>query len=332
MNARQEQRRFTAARIRQQFTPGTTTDVSLAGAASIPLADSYRERQTRFRWSVVRSQIRSHPVHAASALILVFMVALALAGPLLPLPDAQQQDLISRLQPPMSRGTDGTLHIAGTDQLGRDVLARLIAGARVTLGISLVTVLIAGTIGSLLGLLAGYRGGPVDHLIMRLVDLQMAFPSLLFAMFLLYLLGATIVNLILLLTVLGWIGFTRITRAQTLSIRNQVFVESARAIGCSNGRILLRHILPHMVPVLAVIAVFDFSGIMLAEAGLSYLGLGVQPPDTSWGRMIAEGQQYVYTGGWWLFLFPGGAIFLIVLSARLTSAWIQDMIGHTNGA
>ena len=215
------------------------------------------------------------------------MVTLALVGPLLPLPEHQDQDLIARLQPPMSRSTDGALHIGGTDQLGRDVVSRLIAGARVTLGVALVTVVIAGSIGTLLGLLAGYRGGVLDHAVMRLVDLQIAFPSLLFAVFLLYLLGSNIMNLVLLLALFGWYSFTRIARAQTLSLRNQTFIESAKAIGCSETRILTRHIFPHLVPVLAVIAVFDFSGVMLAEAGLSFLGLGVQPPDTSWGRMIS---------------------------------------------
>lgn len=327
----QEQRRVTAARTGSKVAaPGLGREKSALAGAS-PTTAQLGERRSRVRWDEVRRQVRSHPVHALALLVLVTLFATALVGPWLPLPDAQQQDLVNRLKPPMTRGSSGELHIAGTDQLGRDVLSRLVAGARVTLGVALVTVVIAGAIGTVLGLLAGYRGGMVDHAVMRLVDLQVAFPSLLFAMFLLYLMGSNLVNLVLLLAILGWYGFTRITRAQTLSLRNQAFVESARAIGCSQNRVLLRHIFPHLVPVLAVVAVFDFSGVMLAEAGLSFLGLGVQPPDTSWGRMIAEGQSYIYAGAWWLFLLPGGAIFLAVLSTRLTSSWIQNIVDRTHG-
>lgn len=331
MIPRQEQRRLIAARVRSQLGPARPRAGETTLAGSAPRPEALQDSQSGVNWARVRKQITSNPVHAGAAIIIILMVGLALVGPLLPIPDHQEQDLMVRLQPPMSRGTDGTLHIAGTDQLGRDVFSRLISGARVTLGIALMTVILAGSIGALLGLLAGYRGGVIDHAIMRLVDLQMAFPSLLFAVFLLYLLGANLVNLVLLLVIFGWYSFTRITRAQTLSLRNQTFIESARAIGCSETRILIRHIFPHLVPVLAVIAVFDFSGVMLAEAGLSFLGLGVQPPDTSWGRMISEGQSYIYSGGWWLFLFPGAAIFLAVLSTRLTSAWIQNIVGRTNG-
>lgn len=328
MILRQEQRRHIAARVRTQITAPrlVVKATTLAGSASKP--EALPGSRSGVDWARVRKQVLSHPIHAAAAVILVLLFGLALVGPLLPLPDHQQQDLLVRLQPPMSRGSDGTLHIAGTDQLGRDVLSRLVAGARVTLGVALVTVILAGLVGAIFGLLAGFRGGVVDHAIMRLVDLQMAFPSLLFAVFLLYLLGANLVNLVLLLVIFGWYSVARIARAQTLGLRNQTFVESARAIGCTETRIVVRHIFPHLIPVLTVIAVFDFSSVMLAEAGLSFLGLGVQPPDTSWGRMISEGQSYIYSGGWWLFLFPGAAIFLAVLSTRLVSSWIQNIIGR----
>lgn len=284
---------------------------------------------TRRDWRAVLHRARTRPMQAASICILLIMIFLALGGFLLPLPDAQEQDLLHRLQAPMTRTANGTLHIAGTDQLGRDVLSRVILGARISLGVALATVIISGTLGSLAGMIAGYRGGILDQAVMRLVDLQMAFPTMLLAIFLLYLLGSSLLNLIVLLSLMSWVGYARMARAQTLSVKNQVFVESAQALGCSTPRLLLRHILPHLLPVLLVIAVFDFAGVMLAEAGLSFLGLGVQPPDTSWGRMIADGQSFIFSGGWWLFLIPGVAIFITVLSTRIASTWVQERIGTT---
>lgn len=287
---------------------------------------------SRSAWRAAWESLRSRPAYLVSVGALLLLVLLALAGTLLPLPDAADQNLSERLSPPFTRSAEGTLHVAGTDQLGRDTLSRTVAGARVSLGIALATVLIAGPVGSVVGLVAGYRGGLFDQIVMRLVDLQMAFPTLLFAVFLLYLVGASVVNLVILLSILSWISYARMARAQTLSLRNQVFVESAAALGCSNARILFRHILPHLLPVLTVVAVFDFGAVMLAEAGLSFLGMGVQPPDVSWGRMISEGQSFIYSGGWWLFLIPGLAIFVAVLSARIASSWVQELLGPARGA
>jgi peptide/nickel transport system permease protein len=271
--------------------------------------------------------VRRRPFYAAATLLLALFVAGILLGPLLPLPGPDAQALLDRLQPPLSRGADGTLHLLGTDQLGRDVLSRAVAGGRVSLGIALVTVIVAGVIGSAAGLVAGYRLGAVDAVVMRLADLQMAFPPLLLAVFLLYLLGPSIRNLVLLLAAFGWVGYARIARAQTLSLRGQPFVEGAVALRASEGRVLLRHILPHLLPALLVTAVFEFAGVMLAEAGLSFLGLGVQPPDASWGLMLAQGQQFITGGAWWLVAVPGLAIFLVTFPANLASRWAQELLG-----
>jgi peptide/nickel transport system permease protein len=292
---------------------------TLAGA----LPSARKDRRQRQTWQYLRRQ----PIQAVSLAVLALMALLALAGPVLPMNDPQAQDLSARLSPPMTRTEEGTLYIAGTDQLGRDVLARIVIGARISLGIAFLAMIVSGIFGSTAGLLAGYRSGLFDHAVMRLVDIQMAFPTILLAIFLLYLIGTSLINLILLLSLMGWISYARMARAQTLSVKNQPFVESAIAIGAGSPRVLFRHILPHLAPVLLVIAVFDFATVMLAEAGLSFLGLGVQPPDTSWGRMIAEGQTHVFTGGWWLFIFPGIAIFLTVLSARLSSTLLLARIG-----
>jgi peptide/nickel transport system permease protein len=211
------------------------------------------------------------------------------------------------------------MHVLGTDQLGRDVLSRLVAGARVSHGVASSVVVLAGLSGSLVGMLAGYRSGWLDQAIMRLGDLQTAFPALLLAILLLYVAGASIVNLVLMLAVLSWVGFGRVARSQTLSLKQRAFVESAVAIGCTEWRVLIRHVLPHLGPALMVLTVLDFAALIVAEAGLSFLGLGVQPPNASWGLMLAQGQQFLVGGAWWLVVWPGLAMFLATLSANLAS-------------
>ncbi|MGE0601885.1 MAG: ABC transporter permease [Dehalococcoidia bacterium] len=274
----------------------------------------------------VGAEVRKRSVYAIAAAILLLVAVIAVFGPMLPLADPQAPSLLDRLQPPLSHGSDGTMHLAGTDQLGRDVLSRTVRGARVSVGIALATAFVSGTIGSILGLVAGYRGGWVDQLVMRLVDLQMAFPAMLLAIFLLYLIGSSVTNLVILLTIFSWAGFARVARAETLRVRNLAFVEGAEAVGATTPRILFFHIFPHLIPVLSVLAVFDFAGVMLAESSLSFLGLGIQPPGSSWGLMLAESRDHLYTGGWWLFVIPGAALFSTTLSANLTSRWIQELM------
>jgi peptide/nickel transport system permease protein len=270
---------------------------------------------------------RRSPLGLVAVVTLLVVIVTILLEPWLPLPASDATALTDRLQAPLTRGADGTLHLLGTDQLGRDVLARTIYGGRISLGIACGAVLISGLVGTLLGLLAGYRGGWLDTMVMRLVDFQMAMPSLLLAIFLMYLLGASVTNLVILLSILGWPSYTRLVRSETLGLRNATFVEGAVVSGARQTRILLRHILPQIVPVLLVVTVFDFSAVVLAEAGISFLGFGVQPPQTSWGRMISEGQQFITTGAWWLFAAPGLAIFLTVLCVRLGSGWIAQLLG-----
>ena len=282
-------------------------------------------------WQKLRTAARRQPVGFVAAVAFVVLMLVILAGPFLPLPPGDAQALRDRLQPPLSRGADGTFHIAGTDQLGRDVLSRTLSGATVSLGVAGATVAVSGVVGAFIGLVAGYRRGGVDVIAMRLVDIQMAVPPLLLAIFLLYLIGTSLLNLVLLLSILSWWSYTRIVRAETLRLRNAPFVEAAIVAGCSQWRVLFRHVLPQMVPVLIVITIFDFSSVMLAEAGISFLGFGVQPPNSSWGRMIAEGQTFVTTGAWWLLGLPGLAIFVTVLLARLGSSWLQAVVGVNGG-
>jgi len=274
----------------------------------------------------IRRATRRQPVSAVAALLFVLIGVAAIIGPALPLPNPSTPALTDRLVGPLTRGQDGTLHIAGTDQLGRDILSRAVAGARISLGLAAVTVIIAGAVGALLGLVAGYRGGVVDQIVMRWVDFQMAFPPLLFAVFLIYLIGASLLNLILLLAILAWTGNARIARAETLRVRAQPYVESAIAAGCSPARVALRHVLPQLWPLLLVVLTMEFGALVLAEASLSYLGLGVQPPDPSWGSMVAEGQDSITTGAWWVFATPGLAIFSTVLLARFATGWIEELL------
>jgi peptide/nickel transport system permease protein len=282
-----------------------------------------REAGTPARAAWLWREARKAPFYAAAAVLLTLAVLTAVLGPLLPLRDPQTQMLGDRLLAPMSRGADGHLYIAGSDNLGRDTLSRTVQGARLSIGIAAAAAVIAGLIGTSLGIIAAYRGGVADMLVMRMVDLQMAFPSLVLAIFLLYIIGASVTNLIVLLVIFSWAVFARMSRAQTLSLRNQPFVEGALALGASDARIIIRHIVPHLIPVMAIVAVFDFAGVMLAEAGLSFLGLGVLPPDISWGLMLSQGRDYINTGGWWLLIVPGAALSLTCLSANLTSRWLQ---------
>lgn len=302
--------------------PATRPRTAKRTAPPAPPHPSGRERIAR--------ELRRRPLYALAAALLLVIVVIAIVAPWLPLPEHSAPVLADRQLAPLTRGQDGALHLLGTDQLGRDVLARTLVGARITVGIAIGVVLIGSIVGSTLGLVAGYVRGLPDQIVMRLADLQLAFPYLLLAILVLYVLGPGIRQLIGLLAVLSWVQFARMARALTLSLREEPYVEAAVALGASTPRLLVKHVLPQMLPVLAMIAVLDFGTIMLVEAGLSFLGFGVQPPDASWGAMVADGRQFVNAGAWWLFLTPGLAIFLAVFAANLTSRWAQELLGATH--
>ena len=183
--------------------------------------------------------------------------------------------------------------------------------------------LVSGTIGTLLGLIAGYYRGPVDDVIMRLVDLQMGFPSLLLALFVLYVVGGGVLNVILVLAVTRWMVYARVTRGLVLSHRENVFVEAARASGCSDRRIIFRHLAPNLISPIVVLATLEVAYMILTEASLSFLGLGIQPPQSSWGLMLSQGRQYITTA-WWLVTFPGLAILFTALSLNLVATWARS--------
>lgn len=216
-------------------------------------------------------------------------------------------------------------HMLGTDSLGRDILARIIYGARISLLVGVSAVTMSGSIGVTLGLVAGYFRGRWDSIIMRLADVQLAVPTMVLALVAMAVVGPGLRNLIIILGVTGWVGYARVVRGEVLSIREKEFVEAARAIGASHGRILLLHLLPNVAASIIVISSLRVAGMILVEASLSFLGLGVQPPTPTWGGMVAEGRDLVYRA-WWVSTFPGIAIFIVVLGINLLGDWLRDVL------
>lgn len=256
--------------------------------------------------------------------LLVAFVGAALLAPVLDLPNPVRGDLKARLAPPTwtSPFSPGA-HPLGTDQLGRDILSRIVYGSQITLAVAASAVVLGGIVGVFLGIVAGYRGGMVDRILMRLVDIQLAIPLMLLALLVVAALGPSLSNLIVVLAVTSWIRYARIIRGQVLSLREREFVLAARAISASTSRIMLRHILPNVLTPALVVATLELARIIIMDAALSFLGLGVQPPTASWGRMLAEGRTYI-SSAWWIVTFPGLAILLTVLSVNLVGDWLRD--------
>jgi peptide/nickel transport system permease protein len=282
------------------------------------------------RWKVWRDAWRSllRAKWPLVAIVILLCVSIAaIIGPQIAPKDPNRQNIISRLKEPMTLNRRGEVeNILGTDTLGRDVLSRLIYGARISLGVGLCAVLIGGTLGTLLGLMAGYFGGRTDNVIMRLADIQLAFPFILLAIMFLIALGSGVVNLILVLGIGQWVTYARMARAATISEREKEYVEAARALGASNGSILLQTILPNILAPLTVVASFNVASVILAEASLSFLGLGVPPTIPTWGAMLAESRDQLLAGRWYLAIFPGVTIMLTVLSCNILGDWLRDFL------
>tara|TARA_R110002049_G_scaffold91437_2_gene227883 strand:+ start:1236 stop:2174 length:939 start_codon:yes stop_codon:yes gene_type:complete len=286
------------------------------------MATSYRRKELRrafqsmltSRWALV------------GMLILLVVTFVAIFGPWLAPFDPNRQNIMMRLLEPGEAGAGSLTYWLGSDQLGRDVLSRLLYGARVSLLVGVAAIAVGGTLGTIAGLVSGYFGGWIDDVIMRLGDIQLAFPFILLAIMFLVVLGPGLVNIILVLGIGQWITYARIVRAQTLSLREKEYVEAARAMGDSTFSILFRTILPNIIAPLTVIASFNVAGVILSEAALSFLGLGVPPDVPTWGSMLSESRDHLLSNKWWMAVFPGLAIVFTVLAFNIIGDWLRDFL------
>lgn len=259
----------------------------------------------------------------AGLAILLVLAFVAVLGPAIAPADPNATNLRERMAPPSLSLEDGAAGVLGRDQLGRDLLSRLIVGSRVTLLVGLSAVVLGGVVGLALGIVAGYFGGWTDRIVMRLVDMQLAIPLMVLALAVVAVLGPSLVNLVIVLALTSWLRYARIVRGEVLSLREREFVLSARAAGAGRLRILLRHILPNVTTPAIVVGTLELARIILFESALSFLGLGVQPPDASWGRMLADGRAYMGSA-WWLTTMPGLAIMLTVLAINMFGDALRD--------
>ena len=263
--------------------------------------------------------LRENKVAAFSAVLILIFVLAAVFAPFLAPYDPKQMDIMNRLSAPSAE------HLLGTDEGGRDILARMLYGSRVSLLAGVLPTLMSMILGAALGLISGFAGGIADEIIMRIADVMLAFPSTLLAMLIMYTLGGGLMNVFLTLSLVSWAGIARVVRSETLRLRGSVYVTAARSIGVSKARIVLRHILPNCVPTLIVLFTLSVPSAILTESSLSFLGLGIQPPDTSWGLMINQGRQYLYNAPWCSFA-PCIAIMLIVLAFNFLGDGLRDVL------
>lgn len=256
------------------------------------------------------------------AAVLALLVLVAILAPVLSPYDPAEQALRDRLLPPVWQAKGDWAHLLGTDHLGRDMLSRLIWGSRVSLVVGLSVVLLAGAFGVLVGLMAGYHGGRVDAALMRFVDTVLAFPSLLLALIFLAVVGPSLGSVIAVLALTNWMVYARVTRSVVLSARQLPYVEAAEMVGGRPARVIFRHILPNLVSPLLTLAILEFANVVLAEAALSFLGLGIQPPASSWGLDVAAGKDYLFIA-WWPVTLPGVALAITVLAMNLVASWVR---------
>ena len=287
--------------------------------------DEMYEPQSFVRRAASSMAQSRYPIIAVFFLVLISLCALF--APQLAPKDPNRVEIFSVLKPPFSYDRNGELEsILGTDSTGRDVLSRTIFGARISFSVGLVAVALGGGAGTILGTMAGYFGGRVDDIIMRLVDIQLAYPFILFAIMVLTILGEGVLNLIIVLGIGQWVTYARIARAETLVQREREYVEAVRALGATERRIIFRTILPNILTPLIVIASFNVAGVILAEASLSFLGLGVPESVPTWGAMLADSRNQLLSGSWWLAVFPGIAIMLTVVSLNILGDWMRDFL------
>jgi peptide/nickel transport system permease protein len=279
----------------------------------------------RREWVVFARRLARRRTALFGAVVVLLVVVTALIAPVLSPFDPIEQDLENRLKAPGWRDAAGRLHLLGTDHLGRDLTARVIYGAQPALMVGFAAVVISGVLGMLAGLLSGYFGGRVDDVLMRLADIQLAFPFILLAIALIGVLGPSLPTIIVVIGVSSWVIYARVVRGAVLSLREREFVQAAHALGGGDGRVVARHILPNVLTPWLVVATLDMARVIVIESALSFLGLGVQPPTPTWGGMLADGRVYISTA-WWLATFPGLAILVAVLGINLFGDGLRDTL------
>jgi peptide/nickel transport system permease protein len=266
-------------------------------------------------------RLKGFPVIPVS--ILLFIALVAVFADVLAPHDPQVGSLARRFKPPFWLDGGSLVYPLGTDHVGRDVLSRLIFGARVSMVVGITAVLVAGSIGTLLGIVSGYLGGWADQVVMRITDTWLALPALTFAIFLAAIVGPSELNIILILGLVYWTRYARVIRGEVLSLKQREFVRLAIVAGCSKSLIMWRHILPNVINSAVVLATLMLGVVIVTEASLSFLGVGVPPPKPAWGLMMADGKKGLMVGYWWLTVFPGICIMLMVLSANLLGDWLR---------
>lgn len=267
----------------------------------------------------VMRQLKNNTRVKVSLGLIILIIGVALFAPIISPYDPNEINLGASLQSPSSQ------HLLGTDRMGRDILTRIIYGTRISLLVGVIAVGISGLLGVIFGTLAGYYGGYVDGIIMRIVDVLLAFPSILLAIALVAVLGASLFNIMLAIGIVNWVGYARVVRGEFLSLKNKEFVSAARAMGANTFRIIFKHMLPNCIAPIIVMATLGMAGAIITESSLSFLGLGVQPPTPSWGEMLNTGRQIIRQA-WWVSTFPGIAIMLAVLSFNILGDGLRDAL------
>jgi len=296
---------------------------STAATEVVPLAPS-KPRGEREWVTLLRRLARRRTALFGMLVVLAVMLA-AVAAPLVAPFDPLEQDIGQRLREPGWQDEQGRVHPLGTDHLGRDILSRVVFGSRIALLVGLAAVVISGVLGMLIGLVAGYFGGRLDDFLMRLADIQLAFPFILLAIAVIGVLGPSLRNIIIVIGVSSWVVYARVVRGEVLSIREREYVHAAVALGSRPWRVLMTHVLPNTFTPWLVVATLDMARVIVIESALSFLGLGVQPPTPTWGGMLADGRVYLSTA-WWLATFPGLAILVTVLGINLLGDGLRDTL------
>jgi peptide/nickel transport system permease protein len=269
-----------------------------------------------------------HRLAVLGLLIVLGAITAAVFAPLVAPYDPLAVDLRSRLIPPLGSSKEGSLYFLGTDTLGRDILSRIIYGARISLSVATLTVLVSAPLGIAIGMCAGFFGGSINRIVLWVVDVQLAIPFIVLAIAIIAVVGPSVVSVVMVIGIINWVVYARVARGQTLSLKNQEFIVAARSIGAGTGWIFLRHLLPNMLGPLLVVATFQLAQAILLESSMSFLGAGIPPPSPTWGGMLSQGRDYLVKA-WWMAAFPGIALAVVALGINFLGDWLRDLLDPT---